>query len=99
MAYLASSSGSVNGGVACTGKSAAISLRHCFRAGRRTKSHRHVTKRSPYADLDSASADDLWTVACGRDVGWNDGNLRAGHSPGVRRHALEIPHRRQQVSC
>ncbi len=57
-------------------------------------------QRSPHADLGLGpcrrSVDgSLWKGPLAGD----DGNPGAGHSPGLRRQALAISHRRQQVSC
>ena len=60
----------------------------------------HVTNGVHMPTWDSAPADDLWTESLRKGpLAGDDGNPGAGHSPGLRRHALAISHRRQQVSC
>ena len=60
----------------------------------------HVTNGVHMPTWDSAPADDLWTEACGKGpLAGDDRNPGAGHSPRLRRQALAISHRRQQVSC
>jgi len=67
MAYLAiRGSGSVNGVSRLHGKVSRQLLSLFSRTGQRTKCRRTRNQRSPYADLDSAPADDLWTEACGK---------------------------------
>ena len=59
----------------------------------------HVTNGVHMPTWDSAAADDLWTEACGKGpLAGNDGEPGAGHSPRLRRQALAISHRCQQVS-
>ena len=57
-------------------------------------------QRSPHPTWDSAPSDDLWTEACGKER-WlrDDGNPRPGNSPRLRRQALAVSCRGQQVSC
>ena len=102
MAYLAiRGSGAVNGVSRLHGKVS----RHLFRAalsalagGRSARRTRD--QRSPHADLGLGAGrrsldGSLWKGPLAGD----DGNPGAGHSPRLRRQALAISHRRQQVSC
>ena len=59
----------------------------------------HVTNGVHMPTWDSAAADNLWTEACGKDR-WlgTTGNTGAGYSPRLRRQALAISHRRQQIA-
>jgi hypothetical protein len=64
------------------------------------RNRRPRDQRSPRAHLGLGSIrrfvdGSLWQGALAGD----NGELGAGHSPRLRHHALEIPRRRQQVSC
>ena len=60
----------------------------------------HVTNGVHMPTWDSAPADDLWTESLWKGpLAGDDEKPGTGHSPDLRRQALAISYRRQQVSC